>query len=157
MVASLQATAEETRRLQSTDKKVVFTNGCFDLLHPGHVRLLREARALGDALVVAINSDASVARGKGSRRPIIPQEERAELLDALEMVDFVCIFEDDTPLSAILQIRPDILVKGADWNGNIVGQTEVETWGGTVVSQPLLEGCSTSGIIDRVLARYART
>jgi len=73
------------------------------------------------------------------------------------MVDFVCIFEDDTPLSAILQIRPDILVKGADWNGNIVGQTEVETWGGTVVSQPLLEGCSTSGIIDRVLARYART
>jgi rfaE bifunctional protein nucleotidyltransferase chain/domain len=157
MVASLQATAEETRRLQSTDKKVVFTNGCFDLLHPGHVSLLREARALGDALVVAINSDASVARGKGSMRPIIPQEERAELLDALEMVDFVCIFEDDTPLSAILQIRPDILVKGADWNGNIVGQTEVETWGGTVVSLPLLEGCSTSGIIDRVLARYART
>src|SRR5215471_791952 len=156
MVATLQAIAAEVRRLQASGKKVVFTNGCFDILHAGHIDLLSRARALGDALVVAINSDASVGRMKGPGRPIIPQQERAELLGGMEMVDFVCTFDEDTPLEAILHIRPDVLVKGADWTANIIGQVEVEGWGGKVVALPLIVGCSTTGIIERVLARYGR-
>jgi len=154
MVASLHATAKEVRTLQAAGKKVVFTNGCFDLLHSGHIELLRSARALGDALVVAINSDASVARMKGCNRPIVPEKERAELLGGMEMVDYVCVFEGDTPLEAIMLLRPDILVKGADWTANIVGQTEVESWGGKVAALSLVEGRSTTGMINRVLARY---
>src|SRR5215470_3748743 len=115
MISSVQAVAREVRTLQAAGKKVVFTNGCFDLLHSGHIDLLRRARALGDALVVAINSDASVVRMKGRNRPIIPENDRAELLSGMEMVDLVCMFDDDTPLQAIMLIRPDILVKGADW------------------------------------------
>jgi len=156
MIASLQAVAKEVHALQGLGKRVVFTNGCFDILHSGHIDLLSRARALGDALVVAINSDASVGRGKGPGRPIITQQERAELLGGMEMVDFVCTFDEDTPLEAILHIRPDVLVKGADWTGNIVGQVEVEGWGGKVVALPLIEGCSTTGIIEQVLARYGR-
>jgi rfaE bifunctional protein nucleotidyltransferase chain/domain len=155
MVPTLQAVAAEVRRLQASGKKVVFTNGCFDILHSGHVDLLARARALGDALVVAINTDASVRRMKGPNRPIIPQDERAELLAGLDVVDFVCTFDEDTPLEAILSIRPDVLVKGADWTANIVGQTEVESWGGKVVALPLIEGHSTTGIVERVLARYS--
>jgi D-beta-D-heptose 7-phosphate kinase/D-beta-D-heptose 1-phosphate adenosyltransferase len=154
MVASLQGVGDAVRKLQSAGKKVVFTNGCFDVLHSGHIDLLRRARALGDALVVAINSDSSVARMKGSSRPVVPEQERAELLDGMEMVDFVCTFDEDTPLEAILCIRPDVLVKGADWTGNIVGQSEVEGWGGKVLSVPLVQGHSTTGIIERVLLRY---
>lgn len=154
MVASLQAVATEVRNLQATGKKIVFTNGCFDILHSGHIDVLYRARALGDALVVAINSDASVARMKGPNRPVIPQGERAELLAGLEMIDFVCVFDEDTPLEPILLIRPDVLVKGADWTANIVGQPEVEGWGGKVVALPLVEGRSTSGIVERVLTRY---
>jgi D-beta-D-heptose 7-phosphate kinase/D-beta-D-heptose 1-phosphate adenosyltransferase len=154
MIAPSQAVAQEVRKLQDSGKKIVFTNGCFDILHSGHIDLLRRARALGDALVVAINSDASVGRMKGPNRPIIPEQERAELLNGLEMVDFVCVFEEDTPLEAILCIRPDVLVKGADWTANIVGQAEVEGWGGKVVPLPLIEGRSTTGIIERVLAKY---
>src|SRR5216684_1248511 len=157
MVAPLPEVAERVQKLQASGKKVVFTNGCFDILHSGHIDLLRKARDLGDALVVAINSDTSVVRIKGSGRPIIPEQERAELLDGFEMVDFVCWFEDDTPLQAILTIHPDILVKGADWTDNIVGQREVEGWGGKVFTLPIMEGCSTTGIVDRVLARYGNT
>jgi D-beta-D-heptose 7-phosphate kinase/D-beta-D-heptose 1-phosphate adenosyltransferase len=157
MVAPLQDVAEWTRKLQSAGKKVVFTNGCFDILHSGHVDLLRRARDLGDVLVVAINSDSSILRLKGPGRPVIPEHERAELLDGLEMVDFVCWFEEDTPLRAILTVHPDILVKGADWADNIVGQREVEGWGGKVFSLPLVEGQSTTGIVERVLARYGNT
>jgi rfaE bifunctional protein nucleotidyltransferase chain/domain len=157
MVGPLHEVAAQVRKLQAAGKTVVFTNGCFDLLHSGHTELLRKARDLGDALVVAINSDSSVARIKGRGRPIIPHHERAELLDGMEMVDFVCWFEDDTPLEAILTIRPDILVKGADWTDNIVGQREVEGWGGKVFGLPLVEGQSTTGIVDRVLARYGNT
>ena len=142
---------------QAAGKKIVFTNGCFDILHSGHIDLLYRARALGDAMVVAINSDASVVRMKGPNRPIIPQSERAELLAGLEMVDFVCVFDEDTPLEAILRIRPDVLVKGADWTANIVGQPEVEAWGGEVVALPLVEGRSTTGIVERVLDRYGNT
>jgi len=154
MIAAAQAVAHEVRRLQATGKKAVFTNGCFDILHAGHIDLLHRARDLGDVLVVAINSDASVARAKGRNRPIIPERERAELLDGLEMVDFVCTFDEDTPLQVILAIRPNVLVKGADWTGNIVGQPEVEGWGGAVVALPLLEGQSTTLVIDRVIGRY---
>jgi rfaE bifunctional protein nucleotidyltransferase chain/domain len=156
MIASLQTVAKEVHALQGLGKRVVFTNGCFDILHSGHIDLLRRARALGDALVVTINSDASVARMKGPSRPIIPQQERAELLGGMEMVDFVCTFDEDTPLEAILHMRPDVLVKGADWTANIVGEVEVEGWGGKVVALPLIDGCSTTGIIERVLARYGR-
>src|SRR5919197_6422128 len=115
MVGHLQEIAAAVRKLQAAGKTVVFTNGCFDILHAGHIDLLRRARALGDVLVVAINSDASVARMKGPNRPIITESERAELLAGLEIVDFVCVFDEDTPLRAILEIHPDILVKGADW------------------------------------------
>lgn len=155
---SLEIISNQVRELQKTGKKIVFTNGCFDLLHQGHVDLLRRARALGDVLVVAINSDKSVRRMKGPNRPIIPEQERAELLGGLEMVDFICIFDEDTPLQAILKLRPDVLVKGADWGiDGIVGRCEVESWGGTVLALPLLENHSTSGIIDRVLARYGNS
>jgi rfaE bifunctional protein nucleotidyltransferase chain/domain len=157
MVASLQAISKELRTLQAAGKKVVFTNGCFDILHAGHVDLLRRARALGDVLVVAINSDASVQRIKGPNRPIIAERERAELIDGMEMVDFVCIFDEDTPLEAILSIHPDVLVKGDDWAANIVGQPEVEGWGGTVAALPLLKkSSSTTSIVDRVVSRYGR-
>ncbi len=157
MIASVQGVAAEVRKLKSTGRKIVFTNGCFDILHAGHIDLLRRARECGDVLVVAINSDSSVARLKGTNRPIIPEGERAELLDALEMVDFVCSFDEDTPLEAILKIHPDVLVKGADWAENIVGQREVEGWQGKVVALPLVEGFSTSGIVERVLVRYGDT
>lgn len=149
--------ASEARRLQSSGKKVVFTNGCFDLLHPGHLDLLTRARALGNVLVVAINSDTSVKRLKGPDRPVFPEHERAEILAALDVVDYVCTFDEDTPLEAILEIRPDVLVKGADWTDNIVGSREVEGWGGKVIALPLVEGQSTTGIIERVLHRGSAT
>lgn len=152
-IHSRESIAEAARRLQSSGKKVVFTNGCFDVLHPGHLDLLTRARSLGDALVVAINSDASVRRLKGPKRPVFPEGERGEILAALDVVDYVCTFDEDTPLEAILAIRPDVLVKGADWVANIVGSNEVEGWGGKVVALPLVEGQSTTGIIERVLHR----
>src|SRR5262245_57398899 len=154
-IESLREISTQLRQLQASGKKVVFTNGCFDILHPGHIDLLRRARALGDILVVAINTDASVARVKGSNRPIIPEKERAELLAGLEMVAFVCSFNEDTPLQAILETHPDVLVKGADWGlDGIVGRSEVEGWGGRVVALPLVEGHSTTGIVERIVARY---
>ena len=147
---SQDSVALKARGLQASGGRVVFTNGCFDILHSGHIELLRRARELGDALIVAINDDASVRRLKGPNRPIFPENERAETLSALEMVDYVCSFSEDTPLQAILKIRPDILVKGADWLDNIVGQAEVESWGGKVVAVPLVSGKSTTDIIGRV-------
>jgi rfaE bifunctional protein nucleotidyltransferase chain/domain len=152
-IRSWEFISTEARRLQSAGKKVVFTNGCFDVLHPGHLHLLTHARSLGDALVVAINGDDSVRRLKGPNRPVFPESERAEILSALNAVDYVCTFNEDTPLEAILAIRPDVLVKGADWADNIVGSKEVEGWGGKVVALPLMQGQSTTGIIERVLHR----
>lgn len=132
-------------------RRVVFTNGCFDLLHPGHIRCLEQARALGDALVVAINSDASVRQIKGANRPIIPQEERAELLAALACVDYVTIFDAPTPRDLIARLLPAVLVKGGDWGpGEIVGREEVEAAGGRVVSIPLAPGHSTSALLERI-------
>ncbi len=132
-------------------QRVVFSNGCFDLLHPGHIRCLEQARALGDVLVVAINSDASVRQIKGDRRPLVPQQERAEILAALAAVDYVAIFDAPTPREMIARLLPDVLVKGGDWGPDeIVGREEVEAAGGRVVSVPIEPGYSTSCILDRI-------
>ena len=132
-------------------RRVVFTNGCFDLLHPGHIRCLEEARGLGDVLVVGINSDSSVHQIKGANRPIIPQDERAELLAALACVDYVTIFDSATPQALIARMLPGVLVKGGDWGpGEIVGREEVEAAGGCVVSIPLTPGYSTSALLERI-------
>jgi len=137
--------------LKRNARRVVFTNGCFDLLHPGHLRCLEAARALGDALVVAINSDSSVRAMKGDGRPIIPQDERAEILAALAAVDFVVIFDQPTPQQLIARLLPDVLVKGGDWGPDaIVGRAEVEAAGGRVVSVPLEPGYSTSEMVARI-------
>ena len=158
IVGTVQTVAREVQKLREACKKIVFTNGCFDLLHSGHIDILRKSRSLGDALVVAINTDASVQRLKGPNRPIVPEAERAELLGGMEMIDFVCLFDEDTPLEAIIQVRPDILVKGADWGlDGIVGRKEVEGWGGKVVAVSLVEGHSTTGIVGTVMARYGNT
>ena len=130
---------------------MVFTNGVFDLLHPGHVRYLQDARSLGDALIVGLNSDRSVRSNKGPERPITPENERAEILLALECVDAVAIFDDDTPAGIIKRVQPDVLVKGADWGpDNIVGRDTVEDRGGRVVRMPLLKGYSTTELLRRV-------
>ncbi len=140
----------ERRSWRAAGRRVVFTNGCFDLLHAGHVRLLEAARAQGDLLVVGLNSDASVRRLKGPSRPVLPEAERAEALRALESVDRVVVYEDDTPLATIQALVPDVLVKGADWApGTIVGADVVEAAGGRVVRVELLAGRSTSGLIER--------
>ena len=130
---------------------VVFTNGVFDLLHPGHVRYLQQARALGEMLVVGLNSDASVRRNKGPDRPINPETERAEVLAALECVDAVVIFDEDTPAEIVQACQPDILVKGADWPADqIVGRDTVEARGGRVVRMPVEEGFSTTALLERI-------
>jgi D-glycero-beta-D-manno-heptose 1-phosphate adenylyltransferase len=131
--------------------RIVFTNGVFDLLHPGHVRYLRDARALGDALIVAINSDQSVRTNKGPNRPVTPEGERAEVLLALASVDAVVIFDEETPYEVIKRIQPDVLVKGADWaEDNIVGRDIVEARGGRVVRVRLEPGLSTTELIRRI-------
>lgn len=138
-------------RGQRGSRRVVFTNGCFDLLHPGHIRTLEQARSLGDVLVVGLNRDASVREAKGDSRPVIAEEERAELLAALEAVDFVVLFSEPTPRDLIADLLPDILVKGADWGPTeIVGREEVEAAGGRVVSVSLEGMYSTSGILEQI-------
>jgi len=141
------AVAEHKRNGQG----VVFTNGCFDLLHPGHLRTLEQARALGDVLIVAINSDASVRALKGPGRPVIPQDERAEILAALAAVDYVTIFDEPTPRELIARVLPNVLVKGGDWGPDeIVGREEVEAAGGRVVSIPMEPDFSTTDILARI-------
>jgi rfaE bifunctional protein nucleotidyltransferase chain/domain len=135
-------------RAHRGEQRLVFTNGCFDLLHPGHVQTLEAARALGEALVVGVNSDASVRELKGEGRPIVSEQERAELLAALECVDAVVIFDDLTPREAIAALLPDLLVKGGDWPGDqIIGREEVEAAGGRVVSVPVVPTYSTTAIL----------
>jgi D-beta-D-heptose 7-phosphate kinase/D-beta-D-heptose 1-phosphate adenosyltransferase len=132
-------------------RRIVFTNGVFDLLHPGHVRYLQHARSLGDLLIVGLNADASVRRNKGPDRPITPEGERAEILAALECVDAVVIFDQDTPADIVRLVEPDVLVKGADWpTDQIVGRDTVEARGGRVVLVPVEEGHSTSAIVQRI-------
>lgn len=137
--------------LRAEGRRLVFTNGCFDLLHVGHVRYLSEARRLGDALLVAINSDASVRALKGTGRPILNESERAEILAALESVDFVTVFDEESPRALISEVLPDVLVKGGDYRlDEIHGREEVERAGGRVLSLPFVEGASTTGIIERI-------
>jgi rfaE bifunctional protein nucleotidyltransferase chain/domain len=138
---------------KAAGKTVVFTNGCYDLLHPGHIRLLEKARSLGDILILALNSDASVRRLKGPLRPLIPERERAEVALGLEAVDAVTLFEEDTPRELIAALLPDILVKGADWAHWIAGREEVEAAGGKVLALTLEPGYSTTGIVENILAR----
>ena len=134
-------------------KTVVFTNGCYDILHPGHIRLLESARSLGDVLILALNTDASVHRIKGPTRPLIHERDRAELACALEAVDAVTFFDEDTPRELIAAVLPDILIKGADWAHFIAGREEVEAAGGKVLALPLEPGYSTTGIVEEILAR----
>jgi D-beta-D-heptose 7-phosphate kinase/D-beta-D-heptose 1-phosphate adenosyltransferase len=138
------------QRLRGQGRRLALTNGCFDLLHAGHVALLEAARAQADVLVVALNSDASVRRNKGEGRPLLPEHERAEALAALEAVDHVVLYEEDTPAELIAALLPDVLVKGADWAEDaIVGREPVEGAGGRVVRVPLLTGRSTSRLVER--------
>ena len=150
-VLTLEQTILRFGREKRNGKRVVFTNGCFDLLHPGHIRSLETARALGDALIVGLNSDDSVKSLKGPDRPVIPEQERAEILASLECVDAVVIFEELTPQEVIAALLPDILVKGGDWPGSqIVGREEVEAAGGRVVLVDVVEGYSTSDILKKI-------
>jgi rfaE bifunctional protein nucleotidyltransferase chain/domain len=138
-------------REKRNGRRVVFTNGCFDLLHPGHIGSLEQARALGDALIVGLNSDASVRQLKGAGRPVLPERERAEILAALEFIDAVLIFDELTPREVIARLLPDVLVKGGDWPGDqIVGREEVEAAGGRVVSIPVVPGYSTTAILQKI-------
>lgn len=138
---------------KTAGKTVVFTNGCYDLLHPGHVRLLEKARSLGDVLILALNSDDSVRRLKGPSRPLMPESERAEVALGLEAVDAVTLFDEDTPRELIAAVLPDVLVKGADWAHWIAGREEVEAAGGKVMALSLEPGYSTTGIVETILAR----
>jgi rfaE bifunctional protein nucleotidyltransferase chain/domain len=138
-------------REKRNGRRIVFTNGCFDLLHPGHIGSLEQARALGDALIVGLNSDASVRQLKGAGRPVLPERERAEILCALECVDAVVIFDEPTPREIISRLLPDVLVKGGDWPGDqIVGREEVEAAGGRVVSIPVVPGYSTTAMLRKI-------
>ena len=132
-------------------KTVVFTNGCYDLLHPGHVRLLEQARSLGDVLILALNSDASVRRMKGPSRPLMAENERAAMALALAAVDAVTLFDEDTPRELIAEVLPDVLVKGADWSHFIAGREEVEASGGRVLTIALEPGYSTTTIIEGMI------
>ncbi len=134
-------------------KKVVFTNGCYDILHPGHIRLLEKARSLGDVLILALNTDFSVQRLKGPSRPFLTERERTAAALALEAVDAVTLFDEDTPRELIAAVLPDVLIKGADWAHFIAGREEVEAAGGVVMALPLEPGYSTTNIVDEIVRR----
>jgi rfaE bifunctional protein nucleotidyltransferase chain/domain len=153
-VMSWDGLAEARNRWKAAGEKVVFTNGCFDLLHPGHVRVLEKSRNLGDRLIVAINSDESVHRLKGPTRPILDERERAETLAGFAAVDAVAIFDQDTPEEIIARIVPDVLVKGADWAHWVAGRDTVEAAGGEVKLVALEPGFSTTDVVQKVLALH---
>lgn len=160
MIAKIK-TVQELRPLldilRAAGKKIVFTNGCFDILHTGHTRYLAIARSFGDILVVAVNSDASVRIIKGEKRPINSQTERAETLAALSSVDFVTVFDEPDPYKVISALQPNVLVKGGDWPiEKIIGRDVVEARGGKVVNVPYVEGASTTGIIEKILSKYSK-
>jgi rfaE bifunctional protein nucleotidyltransferase chain/domain len=142
--------------LKNSGKKIVFTNGCFDIFHAGHIDYLEKAKKLGDVLVVGVNSDASVRRIKGDKRPIVDQKYRIRLLEGVQSIDYIMLFEEDTPLDLIKKVRPDILVKGADWKDKgVVGEDFVKTYGGKVKLIDLLPGISTSIMIDNILRSHS--
>jgi len=143
---------EQRKRWKQESRIVVFTNGCYDLLHPGHIRLLEQARSLGDVLILALNSDASVRRMKGPSRPLLDEAERSEMALALEAVDAVTLFDEDTPRELIAEVLPDVLVKGADWSHFIAGREEVEAAGGRVLTVALEPGYSTTNIVELILS-----
>ena len=156
VAASLAALVRIRARLRREGKTVVFTNGCFDLLHGGHIHLFKAARRLGDVLIVALNSDASIRRFKGPSRPVFPLSERFEVLSAIEDIDYLTSFSEDTPRKTIAALLPDVLVKGGDWGPDeIVGRAEVEAAGGKVVRVPYLKGCSSTNIIDKILKNFS--
>ncbi len=149
---------KEREQLREAGLKLVFTNGCFDLLHPGHVRYLTEARQLGDRLIVAVNTDEIVAKLKGKARPLVSIEERMEVLSALVVVNYVIPFEEETPARVIQELVPDVLVKGGDWPlDQIVGRDTVEAAGGRVISLPFAAGYSTTGLIEQIVERLGGT
>jgi D-beta-D-heptose 7-phosphate kinase/D-beta-D-heptose 1-phosphate adenosyltransferase len=149
---SREELVEARARWKQERRKVVFTNGCYDLLHPGHVRLLEQARSLGDVLILALNTDGSVRRMKGPRRPLLSQEERAAVALSLASVDAVTFFDEDTPRELIAAVLPDVLVKGADWSHFIAGREEVEAAGGQVLPLALEPGYSTTGLVEKILS-----
>jgi D-beta-D-heptose 7-phosphate kinase/D-beta-D-heptose 1-phosphate adenosyltransferase len=149
-VLTRRAARETVAQARRRGERIVFTNGCFDLLHVGHVRSLEQARGLGDRLLVAVNSDASVRRLKGPLRPLVAQRQRAEVIAALACVDWIVVFGEDTPLAVIRAIRPDVLAKGGDWKlDRIVGREEVESWGGRVVRLRQIAAIRTSSILEK--------
>jgi D-glycero-beta-D-manno-heptose 1-phosphate adenylyltransferase len=150
-VLSLHEAILRFGREKRNGRCLVFTNGCFDLLHPGHIETLEKARELGDVLIVGVNSDRSVREMKGTGRPIVPEQERAEVLAALECVDAVVIFDEPTPRAIVEALLPDVLVKGGDWaSDQIIGREEVEGAGGKVVSVPVVAGYSTSAMVEKI-------
>ena len=153
MVVSQSELLERRQNWRKQGRKVVFTNGCFDLIHPGHVRLLETARAQGDILAVAVNSDESVGRLKGPNRPILPQTDRAEILAAMAAVDAVTVFSEDTPCALLERLLPDVLVKGADWSHWIAGREIVEGSGGEVLAIPIEEHYSTTDLVQTIRDR----
>ncbi len=155
-IRTLDELKQKIAKIKARGKRIVFTNGCFDILHAGHVKLLQDAAELGDILVVAVNSDSSVKSLKGENRPIIAQDQRAGVMAGLESVDFVVVFDEPDPLSIIEQIKPDVLVKGGDWDRkDIVGWDVVEASGGSVFSLPFMDGLSTTGIINKILKLFS--
>ena len=147
------ALVAQRQQWRAAGRRVVFTNGCYDILHPGHSRLLESARSLGEVLILALNTDASVQRLKGPMRPMIPQDQRAQMAAGLAAVDAVTFFDEDTPRELIAEVLPDFLVKGADWSHFIAGREEVEAAGGQVLALPLEPGYSTTNLVDLVNAR----
>ena len=148
----------ELDALGKKGKKIAFTNGCFDILHIGHVRYLREAKKTADILVLALNSDASVKKIKGEKRPLVPQNDRAEIMAALEFIDFVTIFDETTPLELINLLKPDVLIKGGDWaEDKVVGRDEIKKWGGKLTLIPEIKGKSTTSIVDKIRQLYSPT
>lgn len=147
------ALVAERRRWKQEGKTVVFTNGCYDILHPGHIRLLESCRSMGDVLILALNTDSSVQRLKGPKRPLLGEAERAAMAMALEAVDAVTLFDEDTPRELIAEVLPDILVKGSDWSHFVAGREEVEAAGGKVVLLPLEPGYSTTATVEEIVSR----
>jgi rfaE bifunctional protein nucleotidyltransferase chain/domain len=160
MIVTLAQLVEKQRQWSAEGKKVVFTNGCFDILHLGHIRYLNQARSLGDLLVLGLNSDASVRRLKGAKRPLVPQDERAEVMDGLKAIDYVVIFEDLTAENIVSALKPDIYVKGGDYSLNESGKSLpeaaiVQNYGGKVEFIPFVAGHSTTDLIKKILTIYA--
>ncbi len=154
-VLSREILKDKLEALRKEGKKIAFTNGCFDILHVGHVRYLKEAKKKADVLVLALNSDSSVRAIKGEKRPLVSEKERAEVLAALECIDFVTIFTELTPLEIICYLKPDILIKGGDWpEDKVVGRDEIKQWGGRVTIIPEVAGKSTTNIVDKIISVY---